>query len=97
MSSNAGDAEARALLQRHVSGKLNYLLQRQHRVFGGGAEGTVTLSAIAPHSATNPLARHAFSHCVDCARTIAVGNNTRIWHAHAERVLPFFDVAGIYA
>jgi len=97
MSRNTRNAEAGTLCQRNVCRKLSDLLERNRRILGGRAKGTVGLSAITPHPATQPFPRHAFAHRVNRARTIAVRYDTWIRHSDAKGILAFLDLAGIYA
>src|SRR5260221_14769898 len=97
VSGDAGNAETGTLFQRHTFGKLNRLLQRNQCVFSGSAERAVTLSAVTPYPATDPLTRHTFADCIHSARTIAMGNHTRIKHPDPKGILAFLDVTRIYA
>src|ERR1700758_5507215 len=97
MSRYAGNTEAGTLLQWHAIGQWNHLPQRNHSVLGGSSEGTITLSAIAPHAPTDPFTRHSLTDRINSARTIAVRNNTRIRHPDAKRIFTFLHVARIYA
>jgi hypothetical protein len=85
------------LLQRHAFRELSHLHKRDYGVLGSSAERAVTLSAVAPHSATDPFPRYAFSHRINSTRSVAVRNDTRIRHPDAKRILAFLDIAGIYA
>jgi hypothetical protein len=96
MSGYAGNAETRTLLQRHAFGKLNHLLQGNNGVLGGGSKRTVRLSAIAPNPPTDPFLRDTFAYRVTRARSVAVWNDTRIWHPDAKRILAFLDIARIH-
>ena len=97
MSGYAGNAETGTLLQQHSFGELNDLLQRNHGVLGGSSERAVGLSAKTPRTATDPFPRHSFAHCINSARTIAVRNDTRIWHPDAKSILTFLHIPRIYA
>ena len=96
VSGYARYAEASSLLQRRAFGKLSYLSQGNHGVLGGGSERTVTLSAITPHAPRDPFPRHSFADCVNCARTVAVRNDTWIWHPDAKAILTFLHIARIH-
>src|SRR5215472_11847974 len=97
MSRYARNTKAGTLLQWHAVGKFNHQLERKHRVLGSGSEGAIALSAITPHATTDPFPCYALAHCINCARTIAVRNDTRVWHPDAKRIFTFLDVARIDA
>src|SRR5579863_10050874 len=97
MGGYAGNAHTGTLLQRQIVRQWNRLFQRNNGVPGSSAERTVTLSAVAPHSATDPFPRYAFSHRINSTRSVAVRNDTRIRHPDAKRILAFLDIAGIHA
>ena len=86
-----------AIVWTTALGELNHLLQRHHRVLGGSSERSIRLSAVAPDAATDPFPRDTFAHCINSARTIAVRNDTRIWHSNSERILTLFHIARIHA
>src|SRR5579863_5189941 len=87
MSGYTGNAKAGTLLQWHAFGKFNHLLQRNNRALGSGAERTVRLCAVAPHTPTDPLPRDTFAHRINRSRSIAMRNDTWIWHPDAKRIL----------
>src|SRR5215469_1351092 len=97
MSGNAGNSETGTLLQRNTFGQHNSLLQRNYRVLGGGSQRTIRLSAIAPYSPSDPVARHIFSDRINGTRPVAVWYDARVCHTDAESVLAFLHVARIYA
>ena len=97
MSRNSGDAETSSLLQWHAFGKWHGLLERNYRVFGSGPERTITLSAVAPHTPTDPFPRHSIADRINRSRTVAVWYDAWIRHPDAKRILAFLDVTGIYA
>ena len=90
MSRYAGNAETCTLLQQHALGELNHELQRNDGVLGGSSERSIRLSTVSPDAATDPFPRYPVTDCVNSARTIAVRNDTGIWHSHPKRVLSFF-------
>src|SRR5438552_17655728 len=96
MSGYARNPQTCSLFQRHACGKLNHLLQGNNSVLGGGSERTVGLSAITPHAPPDPFLRDTFAHCINSARSVAVRNDTWIWHPDAKRILTFLDIARIY-
>jgi hypothetical protein len=55
------------------------------------------LSAVAPHTPTDPVPRHSVTNCINCPCTVAVRDDTRVRHPDAECVLAFLDVTRIYA
>ena len=97
MSGYAGNAETGTLFQRHAFGELNDLFQRNRGELSRSSERSIGLSAITPDTPTDPLTRHAFTDCINGAGTIAVGNDTRIRHPDAKRILAFLDIARIDA
>src|ERR1700758_1356492 len=97
MSRYTGNAETCTLFQRHAFGELNHELQGNHGVLGSGSKGTIALSAITPHAATDPFPRNAITDCVNSARTIAVRNDAWVRHPDTERILALLDIPGIHA
>src|SRR5215472_17834155 len=97
MSGNAGNSKTGTLLQRNTVGQRNSLLQRNYSVLGGGSKGTVRLSAIAPHSPSDPVPRYIFSDRINRTRTIAVRYDTRVRHTDAESIFAFLHITRIYA
>jgi hypothetical protein len=73
------------------------MIERDHGKLSGRAERTVGLRAITPHRPAYPVGRNAFADLIDSPGTITMGNDTRIWHADAERVLTLFDIARVDA
>jgi hypothetical protein len=46
---------------------------------------------------SNRVPRDTVAHRVNSARSVAVGNDTRIRHPDGNRILAFLDIAGIYS
>ena len=95
MSRYAGNAETRTLFQQRAFGELNDLCQRNRGELSRSSERSIGLSAITPDTPTNPFTRHSLTDRINGARTIAVRNDTRVWHPDAERILAFLDIARI--
>jgi hypothetical protein len=97
MSGYAGNSETGTLFQRHAFGELSDLFQRNRGELSRSSERSIGLSAITPDTPTDPFTRHSLTDRINSARTIAVGNDTRISHPDAKRVLALLDIAGIHA
>src|ERR1700722_17520338 len=97
MSRYAGNAKTRTLFQRHAFGKLNDLFQRNRGEFSRSSERSIGLSAITPATPSDPFTQHSVTDRINGARTIAMGNDTRIRHPDAKRVLALLHIAGIHA
>jgi hypothetical protein len=80
-------------VQRHAFRELSHLLQRNQGVLGGSSEQTIRLSAVAPHTPTDPFPRDTFAQRINRSRSIAVGNDTWVRHPDAKRILTFLDIA----
>src|SRR5262249_28039356 len=96
MSSYAGYAETRTLLEWNTFWQRNNLLKRNYSVLCGSSKGSVRLSAIAPHAPSDPFPRHIFSHRINRTRAIAVGYDARVRHADAKSILTLLDITWIY-
>ena len=92
---DAGYTKASALVRRHTLRQESDMIQRHNRELCGRAERPIRLCAITPHRPTDPVGRYAFADLIDSPCAIAMRNDARIWHAHAERVLTLFDIAGV--
>src|SRR5437773_9497564 len=97
MSAYAGNTETGTLLHRHGIGYWNRLLQRNDGIFSGGAKRTVALSPITPHTPSKPFLRYAFADRINRPGTIAVWNDTRIWHPNSKGILTLFNITRIDA
>src|SRR5262249_34511756 len=75
----------------------HYLLERNYGVLGGSTKRAIGLSAVAPNAASDPFPRDTLADCIDRTRTVAVRNDTRIWHSDAKRILSFLHITRIYA
>jgi hypothetical protein len=96
VSRYAGNPQTRTLLQRRPFRELDNLSQRNHGVRGGSSERSIRLSAVAPHTPTDPFPRCAFADCINDARSVAVRNDTRIGHPDSKGIFAFLDIAGVH-
>src|ERR1700733_12887222 len=97
MGRNARYPKARALVRRHALRQASDMIQRHNRELCGRAERPIRLRAITPHRPADPIGRYAFANLIDSPCAVAMGNDARVWHPDAERILTLLDIARIYA
>jgi hypothetical protein len=97
VGSDARDAEAGALLERHAVRQRHGLVRWDDSVVSGRPERAVALRPETPHTLANARCRHLASNLVDNAGSIAVWNYPRIRHANPELIVTLLNVARIDA
>jgi len=97
VGSDARDAEAGALLERHAVRQRHGLVRWDDSVVSGRSERAVALRPETPHTLANARWRHLASNLVDNAGSIAVWNYPRIRHANPELIVTLLNVARIDA
>ena len=97
MGGHAGNPETGALLHRHGFGQRDRLPQRNHGIFGGGAERTIRLRPVAPHASPQPLRWNAVPELIHQPGAIAMGNDAGVPYAVSKGVLALLDIPGIDA
>jgi hypothetical protein len=70
---DAGNAQARPLLERNAVGKRDRLLGRDHDVVGGRAERAIALRAETPHTLTDAGGGDPAAHRLDHSCSVTVG------------------------
>ena len=73
-----------------MAGSCSFLKRFSHK------QGTHR-SRSAESRSTDPFTRHPVTDCVNGAGTVAMGNDTRIGHPDAKRILAFLHIARIDA
>jgi hypothetical protein len=92
---DSGDAQTRPLLERDAVGKWDGLLGRYYDVLSGRAKRAIALGGETPRSLTDAGGGDPIADCVDHSCPVAVRDDTRERHSHAERILALFHVTGV--
>ena len=95
MRSDSGDPETRAEFVADLIRQLHGLLRGHDRHLRGGAERTIRLCPVQPHTLTNTRGINTFPHGIDHARTITVRNDARVCHPEPEPTAALLRIARV--
>src|ERR1700746_3839048 len=95
-SRHRGNPETRADVEIDMGGERHCLVRGKRHEFGRRTERALPLRVPNPHPLAYACRRDALAHSIDCASTVAMGNDPRISDL-ARAPLAALDVGGIDA
>jgi hypothetical protein len=95
MRSDPWYPKARAQLVADRIRQLHGLVRGHDRNLRGGAERTIRLRPVQPHTLTNTRGINTFPHGIDHACTITVRNDARVCHPEPEPAAALLRIAGV--